>query len=66
MLQVDVRKRPRVEDLEAVQALQSHLLGARNILQDFKFQQVINNIFCMHIFNMKCGLNIACIMHMYL
>lgn len=40
MLQVDPRKRPRVEDLESLPALQSALTTARSLLQDFKFQSV--------------------------
>eukprot|EP00981_Chlorochromonas_danica_P000180 scaffold49_cov180-Ochromonas_danica.AAC.3 len=39
MLQIDPRKRPRVEDLENLPGLQPALTQARAILNDFKLQQ---------------------------
>lgn len=41
MLQVDPRKRPRVEELEVIPGLQGALGAARGMLADFKNQQVL-------------------------
>ena len=41
MLQVDPRRRPRVEELEALPALQPAMGPARSIHSDFKQQQVL-------------------------
>ena len=40
MLQVDPKKRPRVEDLEVLPAIQSEMLNAKLILGEFRLQQV--------------------------
>lgn len=40
MLQVDPRRRPRVEELEALPALQPAMTSAKAIHTDFKQQQV--------------------------
>lgn len=42
MLQVDPRRRPRVEELEALPALQPAMTAARGTLNDFKQQQVLS------------------------
>lgn len=39
MLQLDPRQRPRVEDLETLPALQAAINTAKNVNQEFKFQQ---------------------------
>eukprot|EP01031_Cornospumella_fuschlensis_P025836 gene25836-31202_t len=39
MLQLDSKKRPRVEELEMLPGIQTALANAKGVLQDFKFQQ---------------------------
>jgi serine/threonine protein kinase len=40
MIQLDPRRRPRVEDLENIGALQTHMGGARSIWNEYKFQHI--------------------------
>jgi hypothetical protein len=40
MLQVDPRRRPRVEELESMPALEPHMHNARRLSTDFRQQQV--------------------------
>ena len=40
MLQLDPRKRPRVEDLEVLSAIQPAMTAARALSSDYKQQQV--------------------------
>lgn len=42
MIQLDPRKRPRVEDLESLSALQPAMNTAKTFANDFKTQQVRN------------------------
>eukprot|EP01033_Poteriospumella_lacustris_P001032 gene1032-744_t len=40
MIQLEPRRRPRVEDLENLPALQAQMVGARNIWNDYRFQHM--------------------------
>jgi hypothetical protein len=42
LLQVDPRKRPRVEDLENLPSVQQYMSQARNILNDYRMNQVFH------------------------
>ena len=44
MLQLDPRKRPRVEDLEVLSAIQPAMTAARALSSDYKQQQVSPSI----------------------
>jgi hypothetical protein len=46
MLQVDPRRRPRVEELESMPALEPHMHNARRLSTDFRQQQVTSHKQC--------------------
>ena len=56
MLQVDAKRRPRVEDLEALPAMQSSMQVAKSIFSEFKVQRVrqFSTSNCLHSRNGVC------------